>query len=131
MVHSDDTGLVLPPKVAQVQVVIIAIEKQGEDEANAAIRATCARIQNELKAAGIRAVHDDDGVHKSGWKFAHWEQRGVPIRLEVGRKDLENNEVRCAKRHDGVKSQLKQEGIAQQCKDLLVQIHQEMYDKAL
>jgi len=85
----------------------------------------------ELKAAGIRVEFDDRDIHKSGWKFNHWEQRGVPIRLEVGKKDMENNEVRCAKRHDGVKKQLKQENIAEQCKTMLGEIHTEMYDKAL
>ena len=131
MVHSDDTGLVLPPRVASVQVVIIAVEKQGEDEKNQAVRETCERIHKELKEAGIRVEYDDRAGHKSGWKYNHWEQRGVPIRLEVGKKDVEQNEVRCAKRHDGAKSQLKQEGIAQQCKDLLELIHKEMFDKAL
>mgnify|MGYP002631382009 CR=1 FL=1 len=129
MVHSDDMGLVLPPKVAQVQVVIIAIEKVGDESTD--IMKCCNDMFYELKKAGVRVEFDDREIHKSGWKFNHWEQRGVPIRLEVGRKDLEANEVRCAKRHDGVKMQLKREGIAEYCKDLLETIHKEMYEKAL
>lgn len=131
MVHSDDMGMVLPPKVAHTQVVIIAIEKVGEDEANAEILKRCAEAEARLKAAGIRAVWDNRDVYKSGWKFNHWEQRGVPVRLELGRKDLEANEFRCAKRHDGVKLQLKQDDLVEQVKQLLETIHQEMYAKAL
>lgn len=102
MVHSDDKGLVLPPKVAHVQVVIIAIEKAGQD--STAIKETCARMRDELKAAGIRTEWDDRDVYKSGWKFNHWEQRGVPIRFEIGQRDQDAGEVRCCKRHDGAKS---------------------------
>lgn len=129
MVHSDDQGLVLPPKVANTQVVIIAIEKQGQD--SAAIFESCARMRDELAAAGIRVEWDDSTIHKSGWKFNHWEQRGVPIRLEVGKRDQDAGEVRCCKRHNGEKMQLKQEGIVGQITAMLDSIHNEMFDKAL
>ena len=69
--------------------------------------------------------------NNAGWKFNHWEQRGVPIRLEVGIKDIEKNEVRCCKRNDGKKQQLSQEGIVNSVQKILEDIHQEMYDKAL
>lgn len=94
MVHSDDMGLVLPPKVAHTQVVIVAIEKVGEEDANVEIKKKCAETISQLKEAGIRAVYDDRDVYKSGWKFNYWEQRGVPIRLELGKNDLDKNEFR-------------------------------------
>lgn len=85
MVHSDDKGLVLPPKVAHTQVVIIAIEKVGEEDSNSEIKKRCAEYADKLKDAGVRAEFDDRDVYKSGWKFNFWEQRGVPIRLELGK----------------------------------------------
>ena len=90
MVHSDDMGLVLPPKVAHTQVVIIAIEKVGEEDANKLIREKCNEVHALLKKVGIRVVYDDRDIYKSGWKFNHWEQRGTPIRIEIGKKDLDN-----------------------------------------
>jgi len=131
MVHSDDMGLVLPPRVAHTQVVIVAIEKVGEDESNKAIIAKCNEVWKDLKAAGIRVVFDDRDIYKSGWKFNHWEQRGVPVRIEIGKKDLDKGEVRCAKRHDSVKMQLKTEDLGTQVNELLEKIHHEMYEKAL
>ena len=112
MVHSDDMGLVLPPKVAHTQVVIIAIEKVGEEESNKAIKDQCNQIHDALKKVGIRVTFDDRDIYKSGWKFNYWEQRGVPIRIEIGKKDFDNGEVRCCKRHDGVKMQLKNNELA-------------------
>lgn len=112
-------------------MVIIAIEKVGEDEANAEIVKRCVEVEKQLKTAGIRTTFDNRDVYKSGWKFNFWEQRGVPIRLELGKKDLEANEFRCCKRHDGVKSQIKHDAIVVDTKTLLDKIHHEMYDKAL
>lgn len=109
--------------------MIIPIEKVGQD--NAILIDTCKKLFEDLKAAGIRVELDDREVYKSGWKFNHWEQRGVPIRLELGKKDFDNNEVRCAKRNDGKKMQLKHEGLAETCKTMLEEIHHEMYKKAL
>ena len=77
----------LPPKVAQTQVVIIMIEKAGED--NTALKTECNNIFKTLKSAGVRVEFDDRTVYKSGWKFNHWEQRGVHIRLELGKRDLD------------------------------------------
>jgi len=101
MVHSDNKGLVLPPRVAQQQVVIIPIEKTGQD--NEAIRQCCEKVFADLKSSGVRVHYDDRDNYNPGWKFNNWEMRGVPIRLEVGSKDLEKNEVRCVKRNDGSK----------------------------
>ena len=129
MVHSDDTGLVLPPKVAHTQVVIIPIIKKGDDAA--AIKAAAEKAYSSLKAAGVRVDLDDRDNYNPGFKYNHWELRGTPIRLELGKKDFDNQEVRCCKRHDGVKSQIKQDTLAEEIPKLLEVIHKEMYDKAL
>jgi len=129
MVHSDDKGLVLPPKVAYQQVVIIPIEKTGAD--NTAIRAKCEEVFATLKKEKIRVYYDDRDNYNPGWKFNNWEMKGVPIRLEIGTKDLEKNEVRCVKRNDSTKSQLTIEGLSDKIKELLSSIHTEMFNKAL
>ena len=105
MVHSDNTGVCLPPRVAQTQVVIIPIIYKGDDEKlyNEKADELCA----QLKAAGVRVAVDDSDNHNPGFKFSQWEVRGTPVRLELGSKDLANNEVRCAVRHSGKKFQLK------------------------
>jgi len=88
MVHSDDTGLVLPPKVAQIQVVIIPIIKKGDDQA--AIKGAAEKAYSALKSAGILVELDDRDNYNPGFKYNHWELRGVPIRLELGKKDFDN-----------------------------------------
>jgi len=128
MVHSDDKGLVLPPKVASIQVVIIPIQKTGSN--NEEIIKKADELFATLKKAGIRVELDDRENKNPGDKYSHWEQRGVPIRLELGQKDLEKNEVRCVKRNNGQKSQISQDGIAECITKLLEGIHTEMYDKA-
>ena len=84
-----------------------------------------------LKQAGIRVELDDRDNKNPGDKYSHWEQRGVPIRLEIGQKDFEKSEVRCCKRNDGKKSQIACEGIDKSMEKLLGEIHHEMFDKAL
>ena len=121
MVHSDDKGLVLPPKVAYNQVVIIPIEKSGSD--NSAIRAKCEEVFSVLKNAKIRVHLDDRENYNPGWKFNNYELKGVPIRLEIGAKDLEKNEVRCVKRNDGSKQQLSVDGLTDKINELLETIH--------
>jgi prolyl-tRNA synthetase len=113
MVHSDDNGLVLPPRVALTQVIIIPIEKVGDDENNKKIVVKCNELFKELKNSGIRVDVDDRDNQKAAWKYNHWEQRGVPIRLELGSKDLEKSEVRCVKRNDGKKMQLNWDDLSQ------------------
>jgi len=129
MVHSDDKGLVIPPKVAYQQVVIIPIEKTGAD--NAAIKTKCEEVYSALKQAKIRVHLDDRDNYNPGWKFNNWEMKGVPIRLEIGAKDIEKNEVRCVKRNDASKQQLSVDGLADKINELLTSIHTEMYNKAL
>ena len=129
MVHSDDKGLVLPPRVAETQVVVIPVVKTGDDIAK--IKAYAEEIYKALKAGGIRADYDDRDNYTPGHKYNHWELRGVPIRLEVGPQEVAKNEVRYAKRHDKVKANIPNENVAKSLEKLLEQIHHEMYDKAL
>jgi prolyl-tRNA synthetase len=117
MVHSDDMGLVLPPKVALTQVVIVPIVKKGDDEKE--LMKYCNEIFSAVKSAGLRVELDDRENYNPGFKFNHWEQRGVPVRLEVGARDLKAGEVRCCKRNDNSKMQLKKEGIEVRMKELL------------
>ncbi len=125
MVHGDDRGLVLPPRVAPIQVVIlpIAMHKDGVlDEAN--------RIYHELEEAGIR-VELDARDQSAGWKFNEWEMKGVPIRLEVGPKDIENKQVVIVRRDTLEKQFVPMENLAQTLNHELDEVHNGLFAKAL
>jgi prolyl-tRNA synthetase len=128
MAHSDDNGLVLPPKLAPIQVVIIPIHKTPEDLA--AISEKVNPIFEELKAAGISVKYDDSDNQRSGWKFAEYELRGVPIRLGMGLRDLENGTIEVARRDTLSKESQPLAGIVEHVKALLETIQQNIYDKA-
>ncbi len=125
MVHGDDRGLVLPPKVAPTQVVIIPIaaHKPGVLE-------KADELFRQLKEAGIR-VKVDDSDQSAGWKFNQWEMKGVPVRLEIGPKDIENSQVVIVRRDDHEKSVLPMEGLTTSIKDTLNAVHKGLYEKAL
>ena len=109
MVHGDDKGLVLPPKIAKIQVVIVpVIFKDTEKEK---LFAKAKELEEILSKAGIRTKLDDRTNYSPGWKYNHWELKGVPIRLELGPKDVEKSEVRVVRRHDGNKSQVQWAGL--------------------
>jgi prolyl-tRNA synthetase len=129
MVHSDNMGLVLPPRVAQVQVVIIPILKKGDDME--ALSKNAQEVYDKLKKAGVKVVLDDRENYNPGFKFNHWEVKGTPIRLELGKKDFEKQEMRCCKRHNGEKFQLKTDTLDQRIPEMLEEIHHEMFNKAL
>lgn len=129
MVHGDDKGLVLPPSVAQTQVVIIPVLFKDDDATKLLEKAE--ELRKVLKAAKIRVELDDRENYNPGFKYNHWELRGVPLRLELGKKDFEKQEVRMCKRNDGTKSQVKWDGIAETILAQFPQIHTEMYNKAL
>jgi prolyl-tRNA synthetase len=93
MTHSDDEGLVLPPRLAPIQVVIVPIPKPDEE-----LLAKAEEISAELKARGIRVKIDKDDTKRPGFKFAEYEMKGVPIRLGLGRRDIENNQIEVARR---------------------------------
>lgn len=129
MAHSDDNGLVLPPKLAPIQVVIIPIHKTEED-----LRKISERIGpviEELKALGISVKYDDDDKQRSGWKFAEYELKGVPVRLAVGMRDLESGTIEVARRDTLSKDTRPFEGISAHIKQLLDEIQSSIYDRAL
>jgi prolyl-tRNA synthetase len=128
MVHSDNKGLVLPPRVAQIQVVIVPITYKDDD--TTAIYSKCEELAKLLKEAGVRVTFDDRENYNPGWKFNHWEIKGIPIRLELGKKDFEKSEVRVVRRDNGNKAQLNWGSLPTEIPKLLDQIHNEMYERA-
>jgi len=129
MAHSDDQGLVLPPKLAPIQVVIIPIYKTPEELA--AISERVNPIFEELKAAGISVKYDDADNQRSGWKFAEYELKGVPIRLGLGNRDLEAGTIEVARRDTLTKESQPIDGIVEHVKALLDEIQTSVYQKAL
>jgi len=132
MVHSDDKGLVLPPKVAPIQVVIIPIllSSQEESEKKAQIGKS-EEIRNKLKALGIRVNLDDRLGYSPGWKYNHWELKGVPIRIELGPKDMKTQQVAIARRDTGEKLFISWDKVDTFVFDLMTTIHTSMFEKAL
>ena len=128
MTHSDDAGLVLPPKLAPIEVVIVPIYK-GQEQMDEIV-AKCKEIESELRGAGIRVKLDADDSKRSGWKFAEYELKGVPLRLAVGPRDLEKNSCELARRDTRTKSFEPLEGIAEAIKTLLDTIQSDLYTSA-
>ncbi|MBM3432665.1 MAG: proline--tRNA ligase [Bacteroidetes bacterium] len=128
MAHSDDQGLVLPPRIAPLQVVIVPIYKG--DEQKALIDARVEQILSELKAAGIRVKYDNSDQARPGWKFAEYEMKGVPVRLAIGARDLENNVVEVARRDHQTKATVSLDGITSHIQSLLGEIQQALFDRA-
>lgn len=128
MAHSDDDGLIMPPKLAPQQVVIVPIYKG--DEQKALIDAKAGEIIGQLKKMGIRVKYDDNDNNRPGWKFAEYEMKGVPVRLALGARDLEKNVVEVARRDTKEKNVISLDGIADHVNDLLNDIQQAMYNKA-
>ncbi len=129
MAHSDDEGLVLPPRLAPTQVVIVPIYK-GPDSKDK-IDARAHQLMQELRAAGIRVKFDDDDTSRPGWKFAEYELKGVPVRIALGLRDIENGVAEVARRDTKSKSSMPLDGLAAQMQPLLDEIQQSIYDKAL
>ena len=129
MAHSDDNGLVLPPKLAPLQVVIVPIYKKGEELA--AIAEKIDEIIPKLKARGITVKFDDNDNKKPGWKFAEYELKGVPVRLAMGPRDLANGTVEVARRDTLEKQVMPIENIDEQIEKLLEDIQENIYRKAL
>lgn len=129
MTHSDDKGLVLPPNLAPFQVVIVPIYKN--DEQFEIISEKANAILKELKAIGVSCKFDKRTTHRPGAKFAQHELRGVPLRIAIGPKDLENDTVELARRDTLTKSIVEISNISDTIKELLVQIQDELFTKAL
>lgn len=125
MTHGDDNGLVLPPAVAPIQAVIIPIQQFKEgvlDKAN--------ELYETLKSAGIR-VKVDDSEQSPGWKFAEYEMKGVPVRIEIGPKDIENNQCVIVTRHNREKTFCSLENLADTVAEKLEEVRKGIYEKAL
>ena len=129
MAHSDDNGLVLPPHIAPIHVVIVPIYKNNEQLAM--ISEKVAPLIEQLKALGIRVKYDDADNRRPGFKFADYELKGVPVRLAIGARDIENGTVELMRRDTLEKQVEPLEGIADFVKNLLEEIQQNIFDKAL
>ena len=129
MTHSDDQGLVLPPNLAPIQVVIVPIHKTDEqlDQITAAVN----ELVTKLRKLKISVKYDDRTTQKPGFKFAEWELKGVPVRIAVGPKDLENGTFEVARRDTLTKETVSGEGIVTYINDLLEQIQNDLFNKAL
>ena len=128
MAHSDDQGLVLPPKIAPLQVVIVPIFKG--DEQKAAIDAKVTVMMAELKALGVSVKYDDSDNARPGWKFAEYEMKGVPVRIAIGARDLEQNIVEVARRDTKEKANASIDGIGLHVKNLLDDIQANIFNRA-
>jgi prolyl-tRNA synthetase len=128
MAHSDDQGLVLPPKIAPLQVVIVPIYKG--DEQKAAIDAKVTVMMAELKALGVSVKYDDSDNARPGWKFAEYEMKGVPVRIAIGARDLEQNIVEVARRDTKEKANASIDGIGLHVKNLLDEIQANIFNRA-
>ncbi len=129
MAHSDDDGLVLPPRIAPLQVVIVPIYKG--DEQKAQIGAKAAELIAQLKGAGIRVKYDDNENTRPGWKFAEYELKGVPVRIALGARDLQNNVVEIARRDTKEKQTISFDGLTEHVQQLLTDIQENLFKKAM
>lgn len=129
MAHSDDQGLVLPPKLAPTQVVIVPIYKKREQLEAISVRAN--EIRESLQKLGISVKYDDRDTYKPGWKFAEYEFKGVPVRLAIGPRDMENGTIEVARRDTLEKEVLQLADIEHKVHNLLDQIQDNLYRKAL
>ncbi|SEK56302.1 proline--tRNA ligase [Parapedobacter koreensis] len=128
MAHSDDQGLVLPPKLAPIQVVIVPIYKtEAERQVIGGLADT---LIAELKAKAISVKYDDRDTHRPGFKFAEWELKGVPVRIAVGTRDMQNGTVEIARRDTQAKETVPQTGLADRVEQLLEDIQRDIYDRA-
>ncbi len=129
MAHSDDEGLVLPPKLAPIQVVIVPIYRTDEEFEK--VSAAANAIKKQLEVLDISVKFDNRDTHKPGYKFAEWELKGVPLRIGIGPRDLDNGTVELARRDTKEKSVVSLEGIDHHVKNLLEVIQSDIYERAL
>jgi len=128
MTHGDEGGLILPPRVAPYQVVIIPIPRGNWKET---ILPKAQEIRDQLVARGIRVMLDDRDSQTPGWKYNEWEMRGVPLRMEIGPKDLEKSQVVLARRDTREKAFVPMDGLAAKVEELLATIQQALFDRAV
>ena len=128
MVHGDDKGLIIPPKVAPIQVVVVPIPYKGAEPA--AITAKAKEIAERLKANGLSVILDDREEYTPGWKFNQWELKGVPIRIEIGPRDLKQEQVVMVRRDTGQKTAVKESDIPATVEKFLAEIQDNLFAKA-
>ncbi|MEY2703902.1 MAG: Proline--tRNA ligase [Bacteroidota bacterium] len=128
MTHSDDNGLVLPPNLAPIQVVIVPIHKT--DEQLEAISSQIYDLMVDLRKVGVSVKYDNRDTHKPGFKFAEWELKGVPVRIAIGPNDLENGTYEVARRDNLSKEVVSKEGVVLYLQNLLAQIQTDLYQRA-
>ena len=129
MAHSDDNGLVLPPKVAPIEVVIVPIYKTDDQKNN--VLEYCAQMKSRLESKGLRVKFDDRDTQKPGFKFAEWEMKGVPVRLAAGPRDVENKTVEIARRDTLTKQEISEIEMENHILGLLEEIQDNLYNRAL
>ena len=129
MAHGDDQGLVLPPKLAPIQTVIVPIYR--DDAQMVPVLEACSKLEKALKDAGSRTHLDNRDQYRPGYKFNEWELKGVPVRIEVGPRDLEKGEVVLAFRHSGEKKTLPLEAVASEVMNVLDEAQKGLFEKAL
>lgn len=128
MVHSDDRGLVLPPKVAQTQIVVIPIIHKEDDGKGMCDQAF--EVTKILRQAGFRVVLDESRNHNPGFKFNRWEVKGTPVRIEIGQNELKDQTAKVCLRHNGEKFVLKWEELPEKMPQVMEQIHKDLFAKA-
>jgi len=128
MTHGDDSGLVIPPRIAPHQVVIVPIPRGNWRET---VLPRAVELADQLTAHGIRVHLDDRDVHSPGWKYSEWEMRGVPLRLEIGPKDIEKAQVMLVRRDTRAKLPTPMEGLAEYVEELLATIQADLFAKAV
>ena len=129
MVHGDDKGLVLPPKVASLQVIVVPVPDKDADDTRLIFDA-CASTVKSLNEAGFRAEADFKDNNSAEWKCSHWEMKGVPLRIEIGPKDLANNTVHAVRRDNSSTSDIPMADLVEQVKAMLDSIQQNLFDAA-
>lgn len=129
MAHSDDQGLVLPPKLAPIQVVIVPIYKTEEEKVQ--LDAYVNALTEEFKAKEISFKYDDRDTQRPGFKFAEWELKGVPLRIALGARDMQNGTVELARRDTQTKETVNQAGLSDKVEKLLADIQENIFEKAL
>jgi len=128
MAHSDDQGLILPPKIAPLQVVIVPVYKGAESKS--IIDEKAAAVVHALKQKGISVKFDADDNKRPGWKFAEYEMKGVPVRMAIGLRDIENNQIEVVRRDTGEKLKMALDGIENNIVRLLEDIQASLFHKA-
>ena len=129
MAHGDDNGLVLPPKIAPIQVVVVPITPESQ-KSKVKVQNHSAKLKTDLGAAGIRVKIDDREVYTPGWKFNEWELKGVPVRVEVGKREVEENTATIVRRDTGEKVKCQMSNVKTAVAETLDEIQKNLYQKA-